>query len=291
MLNSRENIGFFLGFIGVALFGGTLPFTKLAVAHLDPWFVSAGRAAIAAFLAMIPLTLLRRKFPSHCLGLLVFTASMVCGAFPVFMGLGIRTVPASHGGVVLGVMPLLTAAISAIVNKERPSIRFWLAAVTGAALVVGFSLRGSDGHLSIGDVYLFLAALCSSAGYVTSAKLSSQLSGWEAISWCCIIALPVTVPVALFMLPQHLESVPASAWIGFAYVSVFSMFIGFFAWNAGMVLGGVARVSQVQLLQTFVTLAIAIPVNGEHVDLVTWIFAVAVVLVVLLGRRARIARA
>ncbi|MBY0611498.1 MAG: DMT family transporter [Beijerinckiaceae bacterium] len=288
MLKSRENLGFFLAFVGVVIFGGTLPFTKLAVAHLDPWFVSAGRAVVAAILAGVLLVVLKRRFPAGKLGLLIFTASMVCGLFPVFMGLGIRTVPASHGGVVLGVMPLLTAAISALVNKERPSLQFWLAAIAGALLVIGFSLRGGDGTLSRGDIFLFFAALCSSAGYVGSARLASALSGWEAISWCCIVALPVTIPVALYTAPVAPGLIPASAWIGFAYVAAFSMFIGFFAWNAGMVLAGVARVSQVQLLQTFVTLAIAIPLNGEHVDLVTWVFAVAVVAVVLLGRRARI---
>ena len=290
MLNTRENLGFFLAFVGVVLFGGTLPFTKLAVTYLDPWFVSAGRAAVAACLAAIPLTLLRRRFPRERLGLLIFSAAMVCCAFPVFMGLGVRSVPASHGGVVLGVMPLLTAAISALVNKERPSPQFWLAAIAGAALVVGFSLRGGDGHLSTGDLFLFAAALCSSAGYVGLARLSSALSGWESISWCCIVALPVTIPVALYTLPASPGLIPASAWLGFAYVSVFSMFVGFFAWNAGMVLAGVARVSQVQLLQTFVTLAIAIPLNGEHVDLITWVFAIAVVAVVLIGRKARIAK-
>ena len=288
MLMSRDNLGFFLAFVGVVIFGGTLPFTKLAVTHLDPWFVSAGRAVVAAFLAGILLAVLKRRFPTGQFRLLIFTAAMVCGLFPVFMGLGIRTVPASHGGVVLGVMPLLTAAISALVNKERPSLQFWLAAVLGAVLVIGFSLRGGDGHLSQGDLFLFLAALCSSAGYVGSARLASALSGWEAISWCCIVALPVTIPVALYTFPSLPVAVPASAWIGFAYVAIFSMFIGFFAWNAGMVLAGVARVSQVQLLQTFVTLAISIPLNGEHVDAVTWIFAVAVVGVVLLGRRAKI---
>ena len=290
MLRSRENLGFLLAFVGVVIFGGTLPFTKLAVSALDPWFVSAGRAVVAAILAAILLRILKRRFPASQLKLLIATASMICIAFPVFMGLGIRLVPASHGGVVLGVMPLLTSAISALVNGERPSLQFWAAAVIGAALVIGFSLRDSHGGFGLGDLFLFVAALASSAGYVGSARLSASMSGWEAISWCCIVALPVTIPIALLTAPALPQSVPASAWIGFAYVSVFSMFVGFFAWNAGMVLAGVARASQVQLIQTFVTLAIAIPVNGEHVDLVTWVVAVAVVAVVLIGRRAPIER-
>ncbi len=290
MLSSRENIGFFLGFIGVVLFGGTLPFTKLAVAELNPWFVSAGRAVVAASLAIILLAVLRRRIPWQHTRLIAFSALMVCGGFPVFMGLGIKLVPASHGGVVLGVMPLMTAAVSAIVNKERPSLQFWLAACAGAVLVVGFSLRDGGGRLELGDFYLFMAAICTSFGYVYLARLSTFLSGWEAISWCCIIALPITVPVAIYMAPAHLDQVSTASWIGFAYVSLISMFIGFFAWNAGLVMAGVARVSQVQLLQTFVTLAVAIPVNGEKVDVITWGFAVAVVATVLIGKRAAIKR-
>lgn len=290
MFGSRENLGYVLAFIGVVLFGGTLPFTKLAVTGLSPWFVSAGRAVVAAVLALILMGLLGRRFPRAQVKLLVITAAMICLAFPIFMGLGVRLVPASHGGVVLGIMPLLTTAISALVNGERPSLQFWSAAILGAALVVGFSLRGSDGGFGAGDLMLFLAALFSALGYVGSARLSGTMSGWETISWCCIVALPVTLPMALLTAPASPEAVPAQAWLGFGYVSLFSMFVGFFAWNAGMVLAGVARASQVQLLQTFVTLAIAIPVNGEHVDLVTWIFAAAVVAVVLVGRRAPIAR-
>ncbi len=290
MLTSRENIGFFLGTLGVVLFGGTLPFTKLAVAELSPWFITAGRAVVAAGLASIILFMLGKRFPREHLKLILFTSLMLCGGFPIFMGLGIKTVPASHGGVVLGIMPLATASVSALVNRERPSLQFWAAAVIGAALVIGFSLRDGGGHFAIGDFYLFMAAMCTAVGYVASARLSTALSGWESISWCCIVALPVTIPVAFYTAPVHPELVSWQSWTGFAYVSCISMFVGFFAWNAGLVMAGVARVSQIQLLQTFVTLAVAIPVNGEHIDPVTWIFAVAVVGTVLIGKRAAIAR-
>jgi drug/metabolite transporter (DMT)-like permease len=290
IFNSRENLGFLLGLIGVMVFAGTLPFTKLAVATLDPWFVSSGRALVAGLLSSAIVIIRRRPFPVGQLRLIVLAALTICGFFPVLLALGVRIVPVSHAGVVLGVIPLATAACSALVNGERPTLQFWLAGSAGAALVIGFSLRDGGGSLSIGDIYLFLAALATSIGYVAAARIAQALSGWEAICWICIVALPITVPVTALLFPAEPLSMPGSAWIGFGYVSLFSMFLGFFAWNAGLAIGGVARVSQLQLLQTFFTLVIAIPVNGEHAPASTWIFAAAVVLCVLAGKRAGIGR-
>jgi drug/metabolite transporter (DMT)-like permease len=290
LFDSRENLGFLLGLIGVIVFAGTLPFTKLAVASLDPWFVSAGRALVAGLLAGVLVIIRRRPFPRGQFKLIGLAALTVCGFFPVLMALGVRIVPVSHAGVVLGLIPLLTATCSALVNGERPAPQFWLAGIAGAALVVGFSLRGGGGSISVGDLYLFLAAAATSIGYVASARIAQALSGWEAICWICIAALPVTAPATALLFPVDPNLLPLSAWIGFGYVSLFSMFLGFFAWNAGLAIGGVARVSQLQLLQTFFTLLIAIPVNGEHAPGVTWLFAAAVVLCVLIGKRASIAR-
>jgi drug/metabolite transporter (DMT)-like permease len=185
----------------------------------------------------------------------------------------------------------MTAAAAALIIGERPSRRFWLFAVLGAVVVVAFALRDGGGRFDIGDLYLFAAALVSAIGYVYSGKLSREMPGWEVISWVLVISLPLMLPAALWLMPAAPATVPPAAWMGLAYVALFSMFIGFFAWNAGMALAGIARASQVQLLQTFVTLGLSALVNGEHVDPLTIAAAVAVVVIVALGRKAQVASA
>lgn len=289
---SRETLGLLLGFVGVVIFGGTLPFTRLAVEALDPWFVSAGRAALSGLLAATTLVALRRPRPdAGDLRSLALAALCLVGGFPVLTALAMQSVPASHGGVVLGVLPLATAAMSAFLGGERPSPAFWLAALAGAALVVGFALRDGGGRFERGDLYLAGAVAASSLGYVLSGRLAQRgLGGWEVISWILVISLPVTIPLTIVLAPSDPGAVPAWAWAGFAYVTILSQYLGFFAWNAGLSLGGIARVSQVQLLQTFVTLLIAAGLNGERVDAPTWAVAIVVVALVLVGRRAAVQR-
>jgi drug/metabolite transporter (DMT)-like permease len=289
---SRETLGLLLGFVGVVIFGGTLPFTRLAVEALDPWFVSAERAALSGLLAATTLVALRRPRPdAGDLRSLALAALCLVGGFPVLTALAMQSVPASHGGVVLGVLPLATAAMSAILGGERPSPAFWLAALAGAALVVGFALRDGGGRFERGDLYLAGAVAASSLGYVLSGRLAQRgLGGWEVISWILVISLPVTIPLTIVLAPSDPGVVPAWAWAGFAYVTILSQYLGFFAWNAGLSLGGIARVSQVQLLQTFVTLLIAAGLNGESVDAPTWAVAIVVVALVLVGRRAAVQR-
>jgi drug/metabolite transporter (DMT)-like permease len=278
-----------LGLLGVAIFGGTLPATRLAVADLPAWFVTFGRAAIAGVMAFAVLVAMRRKLPSRALlpDMAIASFCVVIG-FPGLIGLAMQTVPSAHGGVVLGVLPLATAIFGAVFTGERPSPAYWVCGIIGAMLVVIFAIRDSHMSLSAGDAYLFAAVAVAALGYVFSARLSRHMPGWEVISWLCVIALPLTVPAAFALMPADMSSVRPSAWAGFAYAAVMSQYIGFFPWNAGLALGGVARVSQVQLLQTFFTLAIAWLVLGEHIDLTTVIFAVAVVGVVLVGRRTAI---
>jgi drug/metabolite transporter (DMT)-like permease len=289
---NRETIGLLLGFLGVCIFGATLPATRIAVSELAPWFVTSGRAAVAGALALCVLALLRKPVPGKDEWLRFITASacLVVG-FPGFIGLAMQTVPASHGGVVLGIMPLATAIFGSILSEERPSLAFWICGALGAAVVVGFTLRESSFQLSLGDVYLFGGIICTAIGYVISAELTQKRPGWEVISWQVVVALPLTVPLALWLMPAAPASIGLRPWLGFAYLALFSQYIGFFAWNAGLALGGVARVSQVQLLQTFVTLGVAALVLGEHVGIDTLLFAVLVICIVLMGRIARIRRA
>lgn len=287
---SRETLGFCLGLIGVCVFAGTLPFTRLAVETLDPWFVTAGRAALSGLLAGATLLSLRRPLPDRAtLKTLGLVAVCLVAAFPGFTAFAMTSVNASHGAVVLGILPLATAVVSTMMSGERPGVGFWLAAVAGAALVIGFALRDAGGTLALGDVLLGGAVVSSALGYTLSGRATQRgMAGWEVISWVLVIALPVTVPAALWLAPSHPAAVSTWSWIGFGYVTVMSQYLGFFAWNAGLAMGGITRVSQVQLIQTFVTLLIAAALNRERVDPATWLVAALVVGLVLVGRRTTI---
>jgi drug/metabolite transporter (DMT)-like permease len=289
---SRETTGLLLGLIGVIIFGATLPATRVAVVDLSPWFVTTGRAAVAGLLALGVLLCMRKNLPPHIFWRDIgIVSSCLCFGFPGFMGLAMQTVSASHGGVVLGILPLATAICGALFAGERPSKAYWVCGIVGAFLVIAFALRESEMSLMTGDIYLFFSVIAASVGYAFSGRLSRVMPGWEVISWALVAALPITIPVALWLMPADPFAVRASAWIGFAYVAIMSMYLGFFAWNAGLAMGGVARVSQVQLLQTFVTLIISAFFLGESIDTITIIFAISVVGMVLLGRMTSIKRA
>ena len=284
---SRETLGYGFGLVGVLIFGGTLPATRIAVQTLNPWFVTFGRAAVAGLCAALVLALLRRPWPdARQRRLLLLSGIMVIFGFPGLMGLAMQTTPAAHGGVVLGLLPLMTAAFGAMWQGVRLPSRFWLLSLAAAALVIGFSLRGGGGHIGQGDLLLFLSALCASTGYIFSADLSRDMPGWEVISWVCAFALPITVPLTLWCWPADAAAVTMEGWTAFAYVALFSQFIGFFAWNAGLALGGVAGVSQIQYLQTFFTIGFAAFINREPVGWDTVAVAIAVVALLLLGRKA-----
>jgi drug/metabolite transporter (DMT)-like permease len=285
---SRERLGLFLGVVGMAIFGGTLPATRLAVAEIDPFALTAWRAAIAGLCSLALLIALRRKPPPRAQWpQLVIAMICVVILFPLFMALGMQTVDASHGGVVLGVLPIATALVAVTITHERPRPLFWIASLAGAALVIVFALRQGGGTMSAGDLLLFAAVASSSTGYAFSARLTSGMPGWEVISWILVIALPVSIPAALLTMPADLLAIPAKPLLGFAYVTLFSQWIGFFAWNAGLAMGGIARVSQVQLLQPFVTFALAAWFNGETITWQTVAFAAAVVATVAISTRTR----
>lgn len=291
MNRRRDLIGLGLGFIGVVIFGATLPVTKLALRELDPAFVTVGRAALASVAAGLVLVALRRPFPRARLGMLVAIALSITVGFPGFMALALQSVPAGHGGVVLGILPLSTALAAALFAGERPSLAFWSWAGLGAAVVVGFTLHESGTYrLATGDVFLLAAGASASAGYALSGRLARQMPGWEVVSWALVVAGPVMIPLALWLGSRVAAPVSLTTWGAFAYLALFSQFIGFFFWNAGLAMGGVARVGQVQLLQTFVTLAIAALLLGEPVGPVTIAVAVVVGLIVVAGRRARVDR-
>ncbi|MFJ1255872.1 DMT family transporter [Cupriavidus sp. CuC1] len=288
--------GMLLGFIGVAVFSQTLPFTRMAVAELDATFVALGRAVVAALLALALLWQRgafasgRRPRGGQWWRLAVTSLGVVVG-FPLFSSLAMREVPAGHGAIITGLLPLATAVFAAWFGRERPSPAFWLSAAAGSALVVAFALWQGAGGLQHADWLLFAAMVLGALGYAEGGKLSRELGGLETISWALAVALPLLLPVVAWLGLQHAGQIAAAsprAWIGMGYVSVFSMFIGFLFWYAGLAKGGVARVGQIQLLQPFLTLAGGALLLAEPLDAVTLAFAVAVIGVVALGRRTAV---
>src|SRR5258705_3521466 len=255
---SRERLGLLLGFVGVLIFGGTLPATRIAVAEIDPIALTSLRTVIAGLCSLVLLLVLRRKLPPRTLWpQLVLTMLCVAVLFPLLMSMGMQRVDASHGGVVLGILPIATALVAVAITHERPRPLFWIASVAGAALVIAFSLRQGGGAFSTGELLLFAAVAVSAIGYAFSGRLTADMPGWEVISWVLVMALPISLPAAALTMPADLTSIGLKPWLALLYVAVFSQWIGFFAWNAGMAMGGIARVSQVQLLQPFITFALA----------------------------------
>jgi drug/metabolite transporter (DMT)-like permease len=291
-MRTNERLGIALGCAGVLLFGGTLPATRLAVTGFDPLFLTAARATIAGCAGLITLFLLRRPLPPQKLWRELFITG-VCTiiGFPVLMALAMTSVPASHGGVVLGIMPLATAAAAALIQHERPSIGFWAASAAGAAIVLVFVLQdGGNARFALGDLYLLGTVVCGAFGYTLSGRLSLRMPGWEVICWQVAGFLPFSALAAITLWPQSFASVGVGALAGLAYVSLVSQFFAFFVFNAAMALGGVARIGQLMLLQPFVIVALAAPVNGEPVRLTTFLYAAAVVATVIVGQRARVQR-
>ncbi len=286
---SREHLGLLLGFIGVAVFGGSLPATRIAVSAIDPLAVTALRTAIAGLCSLALLIVLRRPLPPRRLWPQLAVATLgVSILFPFLMALGVQTVDASHGAVLLGILPIATAFVAVIITHERPKPLFWIASLAGAAVVVAFAMRQGGGTLSVGDLLLFGAVASSAIGYAYSGRLTAAMPGWEVISWALVMALPISLPVATLTMPADLTHIALKPWLALLYVALFSQWIGFFAWNAGMAMGGITRVSQVQLLQPFITFALAAFFNDETITPQILLFAAAVVAIVAISTRTRV---
>jgi len=286
---SRERLGLLLGFIGVMIFGGTLPATRIAVSAIDPLALTALRTAIAGLCSLGMLMVMRRPIPPPRLWFQLCVVSLcVCFMFPFLMALAVRTVDASHGAVVMGALPIVTALVAVLITHERPKPLFWIASITGAALVVTFALRQGSGAVSSGDLLLFAAVAASAIGYAFSGRLTAAaMPGWEVISWAVAIALPISLPAAVLTFPADYGQIALKPWLAVLYVALFPQWIGFFAWNAGMAMGGIARVSQVQLLQPFITFTLAAIFAGETITPQVVLFAAGVVVTVAISTRTR----
>ena len=259
--------GLIHGAIGMAIFAGSLPATRVAVLGLDALFITAGRAAGAGILAVLLLAATRQKLPARAdiLPLLVVAGGVVLG-FPLLTALALRSVPAAHTIVFIGLLPLATALFAVLRATEKPRPAFWLWAGAGSAAVCLYALWHSTGGFAAPDLLMLGAVVVCGLGYAEGSRLAKRLGSWQIICWALVLSLPVSLPATLATLPADTASVALPAWLGFAYVTLFSMFIGFFFWYHGLALGGIARVSQIQLFQPFLGLALAALVLGETVS-------------------------
>jgi drug/metabolite transporter (DMT)-like permease len=268
------------------IFSASLPATRAAVAALDPWFVTAGRAALAGLLAAGLLVLTRAPWPSRrdWAALAVVAFGVVLG-FPLFSALAVRFVPSSHAIPFVGLLPLATAGFAVSIGQDRPRPLFWLFAMLGSALVAGHAWIAGGLDFEVADLFMLAAIVTCGLGYAVGSKLTARLGSLAVISWALILSLPVSIIASALLWPADLTTVPASAWAGFAYVSLFSMFIGFLFWYRGLALGGAARVGQLQLLQTFFGLGLSALLLGEAVSPMTWAVAGGVAVLVFAARR------
>ena len=282
----KTTIGWINGFIGVAIFSGSLPATRVAVTEMDPAFLTTARAAIAGLLALLLLLAFRQRRPgrSDLVSLAIVAMGVVVG-FPLLTALALQHVTAAHSIVFIGLLPLATAIFGVVRGGERPRAAFWVFSVLGSAAVGGFALAQGLSASPLGDLLMLAAIIVCGLGYAEGARLSRTLGGWQVISWALLMSLPVMVPLTAYLMPPTLDGIGAPAWVSLAYVSLFSMLIGFVFWYRGLAQGGIAAVGQLQLLQPFMGLVLAAWLLGETVSWMMLAATVAVIACVAGARR------
>jgi drug/metabolite transporter (DMT)-like permease len=277
-------MGLALGALGVLIFSFSLPATRAAAPELGGYTVGLGRAIVAGLLSIILLAVRRERFPGrqYIPSLFIVSLGVIVG-FPVLTSLALQRVPASHGAVIIGITPAVTAIMAVLRGGERPPLPFWISCALGLVAILLFTLSEGQGQLQLEDLLLLIAVVLVALGYAEGGKLSRVLGGWRVICWALVISMPfLIIPVVLSVVGRDFSAVSATAWLGFGYVSVFSMFLGFFAWYAGLGLGGIARVGQVQLLQPILTLIWSTGLLHESIKPLTIIAAVLVLVSVAL---------
>jgi drug/metabolite transporter (DMT)-like permease len=275
----RTTDGWGSGLLGVIIFSGSLPATRVAVGDFSPLFLTSARAVIAALLGAAFLVVLRQVRPARAdLGSLAVVALGVVVGFPLLTALALQRITSAHSIVFIGLLPLATAIFGVLRGGERPQPAFWLFSGLGGAIVAGFALHNGGAASLAGDTLMVAAILLCGLGYAEGATLSRRLGGWQVISWALLLALPIMAALALIAAPGSWSGIGGPAWLGLAYVSIFSMLVGFVFWYRGLALGGIAGVGQLQLLQPFFGLALASLLLHEPV---TWTMIAAAGLVVL----------
>lgn len=274
----KSAAGWINGFLGVLIFSMSLPATRVAVADFDPLFLTVARATIAALIGVGLLLLFREKRPAreHLVPLVVVALGVVVG-FPLLTALALQTITSAHSTVYIGLLPLATAIFGVWRGGERPAPAFWFFSCLGSACVAGFALYESGSSLARGDLYMLGAIIVCGLGYAEGAKLSRMLGGWQVISWALVVSLPLMAALMLWRWPASFMGISWQAWAGLAYVSAFSMMIGFVFWYRGLALGGIASVGQLQLLQPFMALGWAALLLHEKVSPVMLVVTMAVV--------------
>ncbi|KTC43633.1 MAG: DMT family transporter [Pseudomonas sp.] len=282
----KTSSGWLNGFLGVLIFSGSLPATRVAVAEFDPVFLTVARATIAGVLALAILLLFKERRPGkqQVLPLAIVALGVVLG-FPLLTALALQYVTSAHSIVFLGLLPLATAVFGVIRGGERPRPVFWLFSILGSLLVMGYAFSQGLTASPQGDLLMLLSVLVCGLGYAEGAKLSRTLGGWQVISWALVLSLPVMIILTLLTLPATFNGISLPAWGSLAYVSVFSMLIGFVFWYRGLAQGGIAAVGQLQLLQPFFGLALAASLLHEQVSLGMLGVTVAVILCVVGARK------
>jgi drug/metabolite transporter (DMT)-like permease len=293
MLSNRSNTrrGWALAFFGIAGFSLTLPATRVAVLHLDPWFVALGRGVLASGLATLALLVTRQPWPrlSHLKRLAWVALGAIVG-FPVLSAWAMRDLPASHGSITLAVTPLAMGIFGAWLAGERLPKRFWIAALTGAGAGFAFALEAGGGSFRPGDLWLLAASWLAALGYAEGARLTRSLGGWQVISWALVLAAPTLLGPLCWIVAHTDLTAPPEAWAGFVYVAVVSQFLAFIMWYRGLALGGIARIGQIQLLQPLLTLGASALWLGEPLNPSLLGVAAVVVLSVWVSQRAPMRR-
>ncbi|PWJ89492.1 MULTISPECIES: DMT family transporter [Mesorhizobium] len=278
--------GWVNGFIGVLIFSGSLPATRVAVKDFDPTFLTSARAAIAGLLGLALLVLFRQKRPGRgdLMSLVIVALGVVVG-FPLLTALALKHVTTAHSIIFVGLLPLATAIFGVLRGGDRPRPAFWLFSCVGSALVAGFALTQGVTASPVGDGLMLAAIIACGLGYAEGAALSRKLGGWQVICWALVLSLPIMLVLTLMTMPPSFDGVGVSAWIGLAYVSLFSMLIGFVFWYRGLAQGGIAAVGQLQLLQPFFGLALAATLLHEQVSPLMVVVTLGVVLCVVGAKR------
>lgn len=278
---TESSNGWLNGLLGVIIFSGSLPATRIAVLDLDPFFVTVARASIAGLLALIVLLINKEKLPqkTQFLSLGIVALGVVIG-FPLLSALALRYVTSAHSIVFVGILPVSTAVFGIIRGGERPRPVFWIFSIFGSLLVVGYALKQGIASSPIGDILMLLSVILCGLGYAEGGKLSKTLGGWQVISWALVFSLPVALPLTYIFLPTTVAHVSIGAWISLAYVSLFSMFIGFIFWYKGLAQGGIASIGQLQLLQPFFGLILAASLLHEEVNIGMLFVTIGVILCV-----------
>jgi len=292
---------YLLGLTGVVIFAITFPMTRLAVGTVDapqlsPWFSALGRAAVAGVLSLCylayravridKLSSYGKFWPEKSdWQPLALTSLCIVFGFPILTTWALRYVESIHASVLYGFLPLMTAAIGAFMAKQRPSFGFWSCAALGSVLVIAYAVIRNDSAWMIhpADFLLFAAMVFAAYGYAKGAQVTARLGAERVICWALVLSLPVTLPAALLLWPT--QSIASASWWGFLYIAVFSMWLGFFAWYRALAIGGTVRISQIQLLQPFLSMLFSVPLLGENLDSLTLGFAVAVIATVFIGKK------